>query len=254
MRILIIEDEQPAAKRLARMIEQYLPGAQIAETIDSVETAVKWLNTFTKPDLMFLDIQLSDGLSFDIFSATQVKEVPVIFTTTYDEYILRAFKLNSIDYLLKPIDPDELQQALHKYQLLYRQNQQPNNTQRLEQLLHNIQGKDYKQRLLVKTGQQLHSLPVNEIAYCNADEGLVQITTASGKIWAIDYTLDQLENLLNPTLFFRINRKSIIHITAIQKIHTYFNGRLLIDLKPTAPFETIVSRERVNQFKQWLDK
>ncbi|OWY23779.1 DNA-binding response regulator [Sphingobacteriales bacterium UPWRP_1] len=253
MRVLIIEDEQPAAKRLAKLIQHCCKDAEIADIIDSVEMSVKWLNNFTKPDLIFLDIQLSDGLSFDIFSKTNIKNIPVIFTTTYDEYMLKAFKLNSIDYLLKPIDPDELQQALDKYQTLYGSKSVNINNTYLEQLIQNITDKDYKQRVLIKTGTQMQTLPVADIAYCSIDEGLVCIVTTAGKTWTLDYTLDQLENLLNPKHFFRINRKIIININSLVKIHTYFNGRLILDLKPTPQFEVIVSRERVNGFKTWLD-
>lgn len=251
MKVLIIEDEIPAAKRLAKLVMQFRPNAQILEVIDSVDGAIKWLNTFEKPDLLFMDIQLSDGLSFDIFNHTEIQS-PIIFTTAYDQYTLKAFKVNSVDYLLKPIDPDELEKAFLKFDKIFRQ-PQSYDTSAIENLLKVMTQKEYKSRFLVKVGQQLTYIPVEDISYFYSDDGLLCAKTINGKRHILDYTLDQLEQVLDPSQFFRINRKIITRINAINKIHTYFNSRLKLELLPKTELEVIVSRDRVGGFKKWLD-
>jgi len=251
MKILIIEDEIPAAKRLSNLIHQFKPGAQILEVIDSVDGAVKWLNTFEKPDLLFMDIQLSDGLSFDIFNQTEIQS-PVIFTTAYDQYTLKAFKVNSVDYFLKPIDPNELEKAFLKFDKIYRQPQSYDKSA-IENLLKVMTQKEYKSRFMVKVGQQLTYVSVEDISYFYSDDGILCAKTNNGKRHILDYTLDQLEQVLDPTEFFRINRKIITRINAINKIYTYFNSRLKLELQPKTELEVIVSRDRVNDFKKWLD-
>ncbi|MFT4760815.1 MAG: DNA-binding LytR/AlgR family response regulator [Paraglaciecola sp.] len=252
MKILIIEDEQPAAKRLAQLIKNSLPSAEIIEAIDSVESAVKWLRNFPAPDLIFLDIQLADGLSFDIFKQVEVKS-PIIFTTAYDQYTLKAFKVNSVDYLLKPIDPQEFTEAIEKYNEFFQQEKGYDDTA-LKDLLASLQQKEYKERFLVKVGQQLSYLMTKEIAYFFSEDGLVQARHQSGKKHFVDYSLDQLDGVLDPKHFFRISRKLIVKIDAIAKINTWFNSRLKLDLAPKIDFDVIVSRERVGDFKRWLDK
>lgn len=253
MRVLIIEDERPAARRLTKMITQFRPEAEIVEVLDSVEASVKWLNSFAPPDLAFVDIQLADGISFDIFKQVNI-EIPVIFTTAYDQYTLRAFKLNSIDYLLKPIDPELLEEAIDQYDRLYAQQQKFDNGA-LKTLLEHIDGKkEYKERFLVKMGQQLNYVPTKEIAYFFSEDGMVHLKCHNKKRHVIDYTLDQLANMLDPDQFFRINRKIITRLDAIHKIHTYFNSRLKLELLPNTDMEVIVSRDRVSDFKHWLDK
>ena len=251
MKVLIIEDEIPAAKRLSNLVHQFKPEAQILEVIDSVDGAVKWLNTFEKPDLLFMDIQLSDGLSFDIFNHTEIQS-PIIFTTAYDQYTLKAFKVNSVDYLLKPIDPDELEKAFLKFDKIYRQPQAYDRSA-IENLLKVMTQKEYKSRFVVKVGQQLTYISVEDISYFYSDDGLLCAKTNNGKRHILDYTLDQLEQVLDPSEFFRINRKIITRINAINKIHTYFNSRLKLELNPKTELEVIVSRDRVNDFKKWLD-
>ena len=253
MKILIIEDEKPAAKRLTKLINQFRPDCMILEVLDSVEGAIEWLETFKSPDLIFMDIQLADGLSFEIFNQTEITS-PIIFTTAYDEYALQAFKVNSIDYLLKPIDPDDLEKALMQYAKYHENNHPTNDTASIAQLLQTFAKKEYKERFLIKTGQQLTYLPVENIAYFYSDDGLIFASQKNGKRHNLDYTLDQLTAILNPDDFFRINRKIVIHLQAIQKIHTYFNSRLKLKLIPATELETIVSRDRVSDFKKWLDK
>lgn len=253
MKVLIIEDEKPAAKRLTKLIKQFQPDCSILETLDSVEGAVEWLETFKKPDLIFMDVQLADGLSFEIFGQTEVTS-PIVFTTAFDEYALQAFKVNSIDYLLKPIDPIEVEKALGKYQKFYQQTNPTVDNLAFEKLLQSMTKKEYKERFLVKIGQQLTYLLVENIAYFYSEEGLIFACQKNGKRHNLDYTLDQLATLINPDYFFRINRKIIIQLPAIHKIHTYFNSRLKLELSPNTELETIVSRDRVSAFKKWLDK
>lgn len=252
MKILIVEDEIPAAKRLRKLVTEQFPEAKIVDMIDSVEGAIQWLNTFEQPDLIFMDIQLSDGLSFDIFNHTEVTS-PVIFTTAYDQYAVKAFKVNAVDYLLKPIDPQELEASVKKFQDLHQYAHSYDQTA-IKELIQTITQKDFKTRFLVKVGQQLSYVQTKEISYFYSDEGLVYALTETNRRHILDYTLEQLHELLDPKRFFRINRKIIISIDAIHKIHTYFNSRLKLELLPKTDLEAIVSRERVNDFKAWLDK
>lgn len=252
MKVLIIEDEKPAARRLQQLLEEKRPNAQVTGVIESVERAVQWLQEKPEPDLVFLDIQLADGLSFEIFRQAPI-QAPVIFTTAYDQYTLKAFKLNSIDYLLKPIDPDELAQALEKFDRLFGQ-QQPLKLDAIQGLIQSFAQPDYKERFIIKSGQQLTYIRVEDIFYCYSEDGLVFAQMGNRKRHAIDYTLDQLETMLNPRDFFRLNRKVIIHIQCIQKVEPYFNSRLKVGLQPSPDFDIIVSRDRVNDFKSWLDK
>lgn len=253
MHILIIEDEQPAAKQLSKLIQKIRPQAQLLSSLDSIEATVEFFaDTPTLPDLIFMDIQLADGLSFDIFNQVDLR-APVIFTTAFDQYTLKAFKVNSIDYLLKPIDPDELSAALNKYENIYRQ--PPAFSPALLHSLRNaLTEPTYKERFLIKVGQQLIYLRTDEIRYFFSEESLVYAITVDNKKHLIDYSLEQLEPLLSPRDFFRINRKIILYIDAIQRIHTYFNGRLKLDILPKQELEAIVSRDRVPDFKNWLDR
>ncbi len=253
MNILIIEDEIPAAKRLQKLIGDFHPKANILEVIDAVEHAVLFLKKKPPLDLIFMDIQLADGLSFDIFRQTKIN-TPVIFTTAFDQYALKAFKVNSVDYLLKPINSEELQSAFEKFEQHYPQGGAVYNQQTIEQLMQQMTQKSYKERFLVKMGQQLNYLNVSDIAYFYSADGLLHALDTKNKRHILDYTLDQLETVLSPDNFFRINRKNIISLPAIGKIHTYFNSRLKLDLVPSTNEEVIVSRDRVNDFKQWLDK
>ncbi len=252
MQILIVEDEQPAAKRLANLLRTALPTAEILPFCDSVDRAVDRLRRAPGPDLIFLDIQLADDLCFDIFRQVDVK-APVIFATAYDQYTLQAFKLNSIDYLLKPIDPAELDRALEKFRRFFGRAPRYDNDL-LQQIARQIQEPSFKQRFLVKSGQQITYLKVAEIRYFFSEEGIVYARTEKGKRHHIDYTLDQLSDSLNPAVFFRINRKVITSVDAIGKIAPYFHSRLILELRPPADFEVIVSRDRVGAFKNWLDR
>lgn len=252
MNILLIEDEQPAAKRLTNLILECRPQATILAAIDSVERTVQWLGSNAAPDLIFMDIQLADGLSFDIFNQTSILS-PIIFTTAYDQYTLKAFKVNSVDYLLKPIDPAELQAAFVKFDQVFGKKINYD-LGAIQQLIHAMSQPQYKERFLVRVGQQMMYILVADIHYFYSEDGLAYAKTGDGKKHLIDYTLEQLEENLNPADFFRVNRKIITHVNSIVKIAPYFNSRLKLEIKPSVEFEVLVSRERVNDFKKWLDR
>ena len=253
MKILIIEDEYHAQKYLSNLLKKVIPAVQILDMLDSVEDAVDWLSNNPAPDLIFMDIQLADGLSFSIFKKVEV-EAPVIFTTAFDQYTLQAFKVNSVDYLLKPIDEVDLQKAVDKYQQIYGE-QHSFNQASLVKVINSLQQKDnFRQRFLIKQGKDFIYLPIEEIAYLYSSDGMTFIIDTHKKRHLIDTTLDAIERELNPVDFYRISRKQIIHIQSVSKIFAYFNHRLKLELRPESKVEAIVSRERVKDFKAWLDK
>ncbi len=253
MKLLIIEDEEPAAKRLQKMITDILPDAIVLETIDSIAAALKWLETKESPDLIISDIQLSDGISFEIFKNFEVS-CPIIFTTAYDQYAIDAFKVNSIDYLLKPIKKDELEIALSKYNKL-KSSSAPNtlSIDKLLQAFHSTQSNNYKTRFIVKFGERIRTIDVKEVAYFYTEDKINFLTTTEGRRYTIDFNLDALENLVDPKVFFRINRQYIISIHAIAEMFAYSKSRVLIKLNPPAKEDTIVSTDRSGAFKLWLD-
>jgi DNA-binding LytR/AlgR family response regulator len=250
MRVVIIEDETPAANRLSKLLQNAGDEMEVIKKLDSVESSVRYFKTTEAPDLIFMDIQLADGLSFDIFEQVNIR-TPVIFTTAFDQYTLRAFKINSIDYLLKPIDENELRKAVDKYRQLY-QRQQSDFSERILKIMQQINGQKYKERLLIKRGQQLSYLKTDSIAYCIADGKLCYAVDFNGNKFLLEYNLTQLEQELQPNRFYRINRQLLVNIDAVSKVHTWLGGRLKLDLVPPAHTDTVVSRERVNGFKQWL--
>lgn len=250
MRVVIIEDEIPAANRLAKMLQSISDEMDVIKKIDSVEAGVKFLQSADKVDLIFMDIQLADGLSFDIFQQTEVK-APVIFTTAFDQYTLKAFKVNSIDYLLKPIDENELQQAVDKYRQLY-DKKENGFSDKILKLMQEMNATRYKERLLIKRGQQLSYLKTEATAYCYADGKLCYAVDFNSNKYLLESNLSQLEEQLQPNKFYRINRHLLINIEAVSKVHTWLGGRLKLELLPSTKADTIVSRERVNGFKEWL--
>ncbi len=252
MRVIIIEDETPAANRLSALLRSYDNSIEILQKLDSIESSVRYLEHADNIDLIFMDIQLADGLSFEIFNQINIA-TPVIFTTAFDQYTLKAFKVNSIDYLLKPIDEIELNQSLDKYQQLF-QKKENNFSERMMKLLQDINTVKYKERLLIKRGQQLSYLKTDNTAHCFADGKLCYAVDFNGTKYLLENNLSQLEEQLQPNNFFRINRNLLVNIEAIKKVHTWLGGRLKIEIVPTANVETIVSRERVNGFKDWLGK
>jgi len=255
MKILIIEDETLAADKLQRMIERYDERHEIVDKLRSVEAATNWFAQNEAPDLLFLDIHLLDGTCFDILNAIDIP-CPVIFTTAYDAYALEAFQLNSVDYLLKPISFARLEKAFHKLESMQQSFQHQQQAQQLEDVLHALQNRQtaYKTRFLVKSGARLFSVATEQARYFFSDEGINYLVTVDGKKYSINHTLDELEQLLNPADFFRINRQMIIHISSIQMVHKYFKGRLKIDLQPSSEQEAMVSSRRVADFQAWLDR
>jgi two-component system, LytTR family, response regulator LytT len=253
MKILIIEDEPFARMELIRLLEATGRDFTLLDEIDTVEDSVRWLQTHAQPDLIFLDIQLADGLSFEIFRQVNVSS-PVIFTTAYNEYAMRAFQLNSIDYLLKPIRPDALESALRKLDGLRAVfNPQPSwlEQNQVENLLR-MMNRGYKSRILVKTGDQIRSVEMEEVAYFYAEEDVAFVMLKNKSRYIVDYTLNQLEAELDPKHFHRLSRGCIARITAIKKVSKYFNSRLLVELEPPMEEKVLVSRVNVAEFLKWL--
>jgi len=250
MNVLIIEDEKPAARLLQRKLSKL--GIEADTMLHSVEESIEWFKANEHPDLIFLDIQLSDGLSFEIFESTVINSA-VIFTTAYDEYALRAFKLNSIDYLLKPIDEDDLEAAVAKFR--ERQPKASNlslDFEQIKRMLANPAEKTYKQRFTIKMGQHLKMINIEDAECFYSENKGTYIHTTEGRNYLLENTLEQLENELDPAQFFRVSRKFIISITAIKDIVVYTNSRLKIILPTYKEDEVIVSRERVADFREWL--
>ena len=251
MNVLIIEDEKPAARRLNRMLASL--NIDVSEMLHSVEESLNWLQNNEHPDLIFLDIQLSDGLSFEIFEEIEVKSA-IIFTTSYDEYALKAFKLNSIYYLLKPIDEDELEAAVNQFK-----KQQPKqaevqvNLDDIRKLLINPIDRKFKKRLSIKVGQHIKLIPVDDIECFYSENKATYIHTSEKRNYLLDNSLEKWEEQLNPEQFFRVNRTFIVHINAIKDIISYTNSRLKLVLETYNDQEIIVSRERVKDFKNWID-
>jgi len=252
MKVLIIEDEQPAARRLKRLIQDAMPSAEILSVIDSVRDAVEYLENDSSAQLIFMDIQLADGLSFDIFSKCTVT-APVIFTTAFDHYAVKAFKVNSIDYLLKPIDPSELVSAINKWKSIYDQRTPAQVDYNALAKAIALQSEPYKKRFLVKSAGKLNHINTEDIAHFFSDEGLTFLVTTSADRFLIDGSLDDLEPLLDPKNYFRINRKMIVALASIRKIEPHFNHRFLLELHPPFSGEILVSRQRASQFRDWLD-
>ncbi|NNL01879.1 MAG: response regulator transcription factor [Eudoraea sp.] len=251
MNVLIIEDEKPAARRLARLLNEL--DVEVSTMLHSVEEAVEWFQKNEHPDLIFLDIQLSDGLCFEIFDVVEVKSA-IIFTTAYDEYALQAFKLNSIDYLLKPIDDEELESAVKKYQNLKPDHNQISlDFEDIKKLLVNPLEREYKKRFTIKLGQHLKIINADEIECFYSENKGTYAATSEGRNYLLDTTLENLENELSPQIFFRVSRKFYININHIKDIISYTNSRLIIKLNRYNEQEIIVSRERVKDFKLWLE-
>ena len=252
MNVIIIEDEHLSAEHLSTLLKKIDKNIEIIGTSDSVKKSIKLLSETSNVDLLFVDIHLADGLSFDIFSKLSI-DTPIIFTTAYNEYAIKAFKVNSIDYLLKPIGIEDLRVSIQKFEKLNNAVQQKINAEKLDTAF-NIINKQYKNRFMVKMGDTISSIRIEDIAYFIAEQGIVLLVVKTGRRYSIDYTLDQLEQLVDLTQFFRINRKVLIHIDVVKKVSSYFNSRYKINTEFLQEEDGVVSRERVNDFKLWLDK
>lgn len=251
MKVIIIEDEKLSADHLQLLLKKIVPDLEVITVIDSVRQSVILLKNGLKADLIFLDIHLADDISFTIFNEVEI-DMPIIFTTAYNEYALKAFEVNSIDYLLKPIALTELERALAKFSKL-NYNVKNDAIQQLESSYRNLQTQ-YKTRFLVKSGSNIESIKTDAIHHFTTIDGISFLVNHQGKKYPVDFTLDHLEGILPPNDFFRINRKTIIHINAIQKLNTFYNSRLVVTGDYLSAEGGIVSRDRVPDFKAWLDK
>lgn len=256
MNVLIIEDEMLAAEGLERQIKIAEPTATIVGTLESVRDALVYFKEKPMPDIVFSDIQLADGLSFEIFEQVEVK-CPIVFTTAYDAFALKAFKVNAVDYILKPCAAADIAKALEKIRLLQGEKQEKTllDTAIIQRLSETFTPPQYKQRFLVKLGDNMTSVPVEDILFFWSENKIVFLRHTNGKKYIANFTLEQLENVLNPQHFFRINRQFLLSLTAIKQLTAHSNSRLKVFLNyPPDENEVIVARERVEAFKNWLDR
>jgi DNA-binding LytR/AlgR family response regulator len=250
MKVLIIEDERPASQKLIRLLKEADPKTEVIDVLGSVEQSVNWFFENRSSDLIFMDIQLEDGLCFEIFEKIRIK-TPVIFTTAYDEYTLKAFKVNSVDYLLKPVNPDELKDAIDKFNTLHRTIP---DYSKYESAVHPFACQS-KERFLIKMGEHYKSVPTSDISCFYSLERSVFLFSNSGRSYPVDYSLDKIEQLVDSRLFFRVNRNFILNYCAIQDMIAYSSNRIKIILVNwNEKEEIIVSRERVSDFKVWMDR
>lgn len=256
MKILIVEDEELAVKKLQKMLLSLDKDIEVLDNTDSIAASVDWLKKNDPPDLVLMDIELLDGQSFEIFNQVDVKS-PVIFTTSYDEFALKAFKVNSVDYLLKPIQKEDLASALDKYKKMFGA-AAPAPSINMEMLVKELQQKlqptSFRKRFLVKNVQKLVSIETDDIAYFYSDGRLNFFKTIDNKKYVVDYTMDEMEEMLDPEKYFRISRSFYVSISSVDQIHDYFGNRLILTLKPAVDKEALVSREKVTEFKKWMGK
>jgi DNA-binding LytR/AlgR family response regulator len=253
LRALIVEDEKPAAEHLVKQLQDCEHEVKVIHIADTISQTVAWLKSNPWPDLMFLDIQLADGLSFEIFTHLDIR-CPVIFTTAFEEYAIRAFKINSVDYLLKPVGLDELNFAIGKYKALTLQDSPGSLLNRKVERLVQMLAHPYKSRFIVNVGPRIRTVETARINYFCSMEKSTFLCEDSGKSYDINYSLDQLEMQLDPKQFFRISRKFIVNIEAIQDIITYSSSRLKLVLKGSDEENIFVSRRKINGFKEWLER
>lgn len=252
MKVLILEDEALAAERLHKLLLDIDSRIEVVRVIKSVEEGKEWLMANEAPDLIISDIRLLDGLSFELFKTLQL-ETPVIFTTAYDQYAINAFEVNSIDYLLKPIQQEKLATSLKKYRDRKNNNRYPADFESLYSLIQR-QKRAYKSRFLIRVGQKIVAVPVEKIAYFYSQNKLTYLVSKAGKKLPMDQTLEMLEEQLDPAVFFRANRQFMLSFECIAEIHPYFKGRLKLELNPPSELEIVVSAEKTPEFKSWLDQ
>ena len=254
MNILLIEDEKLAAEKLISLINETTPNASVVATLDSVDGAVAWLSSNAHPDLIISDIHLLDGLCFSIYSQVQIK-CPIIFATAYEKYAIQAFEVNSIDYLLKPVQKERLEQALNKYdQVTQTQIDDRKALYEEFQAMLSANNKNYKSRFLCKLGNKIKSIPAEKVAYFYSQDKLTFLVDTNEQRLPVNNTLDEIDQMLDPDCFFRVNRKYITHFDAISEIHPYFKGRLKLKLSPGVDDDIVVSTEKSPIFKAWLDR
>jgi two-component system LytT family response regulator len=257
MKVFLIEDEELTARKMQRLLADVQPDARVVGVAGSIEASVAWLQTNPAPDLILMDIELADGQSFGIFNRTPVAS-PVIFTTAYDEYAIKAFTVHSIDYLLKPVKEEDLRRALAKLRDLKQilqgggNDALPTSLSRLLAQLAPPPSPHYRDRFMIKQGQRLFSVSVEDVAYLFSRNKLSFLKTNDGHEWMVDYSMDELDKMLDPRRFFRLNRQVIAGLSAVDKVHLYFNNKLKIQLLPPFEEEVLVSREKAGEFKAWL--
>lgn len=255
MRVIIIEDEQLTANRLQDMLKKYDTEIDIVAVLPSVEESVDWFKTNENPDLVFMDIHLEDGQSFSIFERINL-DVPVVFTTAYDEYMIKAFKVNSVDYLMKPLNYEELVQAIEKYKKLHATAKEEADDAPYKSILQAIRENEpeFRQRFLISMGSRLRTIDLSEIAYFYSAEKITFLVTLDQQKFPFDVSIDKLQMQLDPRLFFRVNRQFFVKFEAITQIHVYPKSRLKVDLNPAAKEDVMVSIDRVTEFKDWLGR
>lgn len=257
IKVLIVEDEKMASARLQNLLAEYDPEIKVLAHLDSVKNAVQWLMNNPSPELIFMDIQLGDGISFEIFDFIKI-DCPIIFITAYNEYAIEAFQVNSVDYLLKPLNKDDLFKAMEKFKTIFgnkvEKQVQEFDLNALKEIINNYKT-NYKNRFIIKNGEHLKAVPINNILYFFSREKGTFIQTDDNRRYLLDYTMDQAEKILDPTLFFRINRQYIVSFEAITDMVSYTNSRIKLILQnSTDEKDIIVSREKVSDFKKWLDR
>lgn len=252
MNILIVEDEPLAAAQLAMHLAALRPATNIVQVCDTIKSTVNWLENNPAPDLAFFDIQLGDGISFDIFEKVNLVQ-PIIFVTAFDQYAIQAFKVNSIDYLLKPIDRAELGKALDKFDLLSNPKTSGITPEILHQITTSLKRKSYKERFLVKVGAHLRVVETQDILYFYSLQKGTYLKLADGKDYLLDLTLETVEELIDPERFFRINRKYLVSLKSINDVVAYSNSRLKLKVQHPLDDEFLVAREKVKEFKEWLE-
>ncbi len=252
MKVLILEDEQLASDRLTTMLQSIDALIDIVGVLKSIDEGKKWFDSNELPDLVISDIRLLDGLSFDLFRNIEL-DVPVIFTTAYDQYAIKAFEVNSIDYLLKPILKEKLEIAIEKFKERKANGRFPADFESLYDLIQN-QKKSYKSRFLIKSGVKIVAVSIEKVAYFYSQNKLTYLVTKDGKKFPLDQTLEMLEGQLDPEVFMRANRQFILSFNSISEIHPYFKGRLKLELEPASELEIVISAEKTPEFKGWLDQ
>lgn len=252
MKLLILEDETLASDRIEKLLKEIDNSHEILAIIKSLDEGRKWFSKNESPDLIISDIRLLDGLSFELFKELKI-EIPVIFTTAYDQYAIKAFEVNSVDYLLKPIQKEKLAEAIRKHKERTQEGKFPADFEGLYDIIQK-QKQSYKSRFLIKVGQKILAVPVEKIAYFYSQNKLTYVVTKEGKKLPADQTLETLEDQLNPKQFFRANRQFIVSFESIAEIHPYFKGRLKIEVSPSSDMEIVISSDKTPEFKAWLDQ
>lgn len=247
MNVLIIEDEEAAARRLEKLVLSLEAQTTVLDKLDSIEAVLNWLEQHELPDLVFMDIHLADGSSFEIFNHVKI-DCPIIFTTAYDQYAIQAFRVNAVDYLLKPIKREELRAALDKYQ----RQSHPQTAFNYQQLAQSIKEDPYNRRFLIRIGQNIKVVDAGDAAYFYTEDKITFVVTHNGKRYPLDHSLEKLEEMLDPRRFFRVNRQVILGLEAIREMYAYSKARVKVELEPPADMDIIVSTERSPHFKKWL--